>query len=108
MSHGHHEPDHYGEPGAKHAPVVHDPEHDIDARSATIWVVSGAVATFLCLWLMVPIFQRVQEVERRRKVDEAPTTERNEVTAAERSFLSGENPTKRSIEQVLQDMAGKK
>lgn len=108
MSHGHQEPDHYGEAGARHAPVVHDPEHDIDARSATIWVVAGAIVTFLSLWLMVPIFQRVQEVERRRKVDEAPTTERNDVTAAERGFLGGQNPTKRSIDQVLQDLAGKK
>ncbi|MBL8727143.1 MAG: hypothetical protein JNM25_01845 [Planctomycetes bacterium] len=108
MSQGHHEVEHYGEPGARHAPVVSDPEHDIDARSATIWVVVGALATFLSLWLMVPIFQRVQEAERVRKIDQAPNVELDEVRAAEQVFLSGRNPTKRSIEQVLQQMADKK
>jgi hypothetical protein len=108
MSHGHHEPEHYGERGARHAPVANDPEHDIDARSATIWVVVGALATFLSLWLMVPIFQRVQEAERMRKVDQAPNVELDEVKAEEHVFLDGRNPTKRTIEQVMQQMAGKK
>jgi hypothetical protein len=107
MSHGKHSDEHYGEPGARHAAVEHDPEHDIDARSATLWVVSGAIVTFLALWLMVPIFIRVQEAERQRKVDQAPNVEREEVEAEERGFLGGRNLTKRSIEQVLQQMAGK-
>lgn len=107
MSHGKPSDDHYGEPGAHHAPVVNDPEHDINARSATIWVVAGALATFLSLWLMVPIFQRVQEAERMRKVDQAPNTELNEVKAAEHEFLAGQNPTKRTIEQVLKELSGK-
>lgn len=98
--------DHYGEPGAHHEAVVHDPEHDIDARSATLWVVGGAIVTFLCLWLMVPIFQRVQEHERRRKVDEAPNVERLDVFAHEHEFLNGQNPTKRSIEDVMRQMTG--
>jgi len=107
MSHGKPAEDHYGEPGAHHAPVVNDPEHDIDARSATIWVVVGALATFLSLWLMVPIFQRVQQAERERKVDQAPNVEFDEVHAAEQDFLHGQNPTKRTIEQILQQMTGK-
>lgn len=107
MSHGKQPEDHYGEPGAHHAPVVSDPEHDIDARSATIWVVVGALATFLSLWLMVPIFQRVQQAERVRKVDEAPNVELDEVKAEEQVFLNGRNPTQHSIEQVMQQMAGK-
>lgn len=108
MSHGKHADEHYGEPGARHAPVVNDPEHDIDAKSATIWVVSGAVVTFLSLWLMVPIFQRVQEAERLRKIDQAPNTELDGVKAAEREFLHGQNPTKRNIDQVLKELAGNK
>jgi hypothetical protein len=108
MSHGKHADEHYGEPGAHHAPVVNDPEHDIDARSATIWVVAGAAVTFLSLWLMVPIFQRVQDAERMRKVDQAPNVELDGVTAAEHEFLNGQNPTKRTIDQILKDLAGSK
>lgn len=107
MSQAKHEVEHYGEPGARHAPVVHDPEHDIDARSATIWVIVGSLATFLSLWLMVPIFQRVQEADRQRKVDQAPNVELDATKAAEFEFLAGQNPQKRSIDQVLQQMAGK-
>jgi hypothetical protein len=36
MAHG---TTHEHAPGQTHEPVVHDPEHDIDAKSATIWVV---------------------------------------------------------------------
>ena len=104
--HGHGD-EHYGEPGATHAPVVHDPEHDIDARSATIWVVSGSIVLFLSLWLMVPVFVRVQEAERRSKVDSVPNTELQDVKEAELQFLKGQNPSKKSIDQVLQQMAGK-
>lgn len=98
------EPDHYGEAGATHEAVEIDPEHDIDARSATLWFVGGAVALFLSLWLMVPIFMRVLEAERVRKVDSAPTTELNDVRDAEREFLRGQNPTKKNIDQVLQSL----
>ena len=51
---------------------------------------------------------RLQEAERVRKIDQAPNVELDEVRAAEQVFLSGRNPTKRSIEQVLQQMADKK
>jgi hypothetical protein len=109
MAHGKHGhgDDHYGEPGARHAAVAADPEHDIDARSATIWVVAGAVVLFISLWVMVPIFVRVQEAERMRKVDTAPNSELEDVRDAERSFLRGDNPQKKSIDQILQQMAGK-
>lgn len=101
---------HHGQPapGATHEPVIHDPENDINARSATIWVVVGSILLFVSLWIMLPIFIRVQDQERKRKIDEAPTTEWNEVSAAQRSFLDGQNPTKRTIDQVMKDMAAGK
>jgi hypothetical protein len=105
MSHGNHNGAHA--PGATHEPVVHDPEHDIDARSATIWFVAGALVLFVSLWLMLPIFIRVQETERKAKIYDAPTTELNDVKDAEHEFLKGANPTKKSIEDVLQKLAGK-
>ena len=91
-------------PGATHEALPLDPEHDIDAKSATIWVIGGAVVLFVSLWLMVPIFMRVLQHEQIRKVNEAPTTERNNLQAAELEFLNGANPSKRSIEDVLKNL----
>lgn len=110
MSHGHNN-DHYGEAGATHAPVPLDPEHDIDARSATIWVVGGAIVLFISLWVMVPIFVLVQEKERERKIYEAPTVELDEAKARENKFLGvgtePDNPTHQKIANVLAKMAQK-
>lgn len=103
----HKEHSHYGEPGAKHEAVVHDPEHDIDAKSATIWVLGGAIIFFISFALMLPIFLRVQGEEQRTKVETAPNTELDDVVAAERQFLQGQNPTKKTIDQVLQQMTKK-
>jgi hypothetical protein len=101
---------HHGQhaPGATHEPVVHDPENDIDARSATIWVVAGSILLFVSLWIMLPIFIRVQDEERKRKIDSVPTTEWNEVHAAQQGFLGGQNPTKKTIDQVMKDIAAGK
>jgi len=97
--------DHYGEPGATHEPVVHDPEHDIDAKSATIWFVAGSLVLFLSLWVMVPIFLRVQDEEQIKKINLVPNEEYDNVKEAELYFLEGNNPTRRSIDDVLQKMA---
>jgi cytoskeletal protein RodZ len=91
----------HGTKPSTHEPLPLDPEHDIDAKSATWWVVGGSIVLFLSLWVMVPIFMRVQEAERERKVDSAPNTERNDVHDAEMEFLQGANPTKKSIDAVL-------
>lgn len=91
-------------PGATHEPVVHDPEHDIDARSATIWVLVGSVVLFFSLWVLIPIFIRVLEQERETKLYTAPTPELADVHKSEMSFLRGDNPTKKNIEQVLQSL----
>ncbi len=99
--------DHYGEPGATHEPVVHDPEHDIDARSATLWVVGGAVVLFISLWVMVPIFLRVQGEEQRTKIELMPNQEYDDVREAELQFLGGTNPTRQKIEDVLRKMTVK-
>jgi beta-lactamase regulating signal transducer with metallopeptidase domain len=95
-------------PGATHEAVVHDPEHDIDARSATLWVVGGTLVTFFSLWIMLPIFERVQHEDRKHKVDELPAVELNDVREAQQEFLNGANPTKRKLDQVLKDLAAGK
>ena len=99
MAHGSHHDPH--PPGATHTPVPLDPEHDIDARSATLWFVGGTIVLFLSLWVMVPIFMRVLEVERVKKIDSSPTTELNDVRDAETEFLRGANKSKKSIDDVL-------
>ncbi len=106
MAHGN-QPDPHPPGGATHEAVPVDPEHDIDAKSATLWVVGGAIGLFLCLWVMVPIFMRVVEAERIRKVDSVPTTELIETKAKEQAFLNGDNPTKKTIQRVVDQLRGK-
>lgn len=109
MGHPHHPPhDSYGTPGARHPAEALDPEHDIDARSTTIWVVASSVVLFLGLWLMLPLFDLVLQRERVRKVNERPAVERSDLIEHERDFLRGaESRSKKTIEQVMQEMARK-
>ncbi len=100
MAHGHNP--HEFESGVTHDAVALDPEHDINARAATLWVVGGGAVTFLLLWIMVPIFMRVLDVERQQKMDLAPTTELHDVRDAELEFLHGANPTKKDIDTVVE------
>jgi hypothetical protein len=106
MAHGHHSSDQF-ESGVTHEAVALDPEHDIDARSATIWVVCGALVLFFSLWLMVPIFMRVLDVEREHKMDQAPVTELHDVRDAELEFLGGANPKKKDIRSVVEALRRK-
>lgn len=101
---------HHGQhaPGATHEPTPLDPENDIDARSAAIWVIGGTIVFFLSMWLMLPVFTRVQEEEHRRKVEEAPTVELQGVLATQRQFLDGHNPKGLKIDQVMKDLAAGK
>jgi hypothetical protein len=96
------------QPGATHEALPLDPENDIDAKSATWWVVGGTVVLFLSLWVMVPIFLRVQDEEHMKKINNLPNEEYNDVKAHELEFLHGANPQKRSIEDVMAKMASGK
>lgn len=98
MAHGHQHGDHHT--GAND-PAPHDPEHDIDAKSTTIWFVGGSLVLFVGLWLLVVVFLRVVDAERELKVDKAPTTELLDVKSAETEFLTGANPTKKKLDAVL-------
>ncbi len=98
MGHGH---EHGHAPGATHDPVPLDPEHDINAKAATLWVVGGALVLFFCLWIMVPIFMRVLDAERLHKIDKAATKELDDARAVEKTFLDGGNPKKKNIQDVV-------
>ena len=105
MAHGQHHGEHA--PGETHEALPLDPEHDIDARSATTWFVGGTVVLFLSLWVMVPIFMRVLDAERADKVDKAPNTELEQAVAAEKQFLDGQNPTKKNLQSVVDSLRKK-
>jgi hypothetical protein len=105
MAHGTHQA--HPHPVDPNEPQAHDPEHDIDARSATIWVIAGSIVLFLSLWVMVPIFVRVNEIERERKIYGTTNDELHNVTDAEFAWLRGENPKQKNIDQVVKQLAGK-
>ncbi|HZN41352.1 MAG TPA: hypothetical protein VFD82_21270 [Planctomycetota bacterium] len=109
MAHGTQQHGSSGAKGNTHAPIASDPEHDIDARSAAIWFAVGAVAVFFCLWIMVPIFTRVQEAHRVEQKPygniQPPIAELDAVKQHEMEFLKGQNPAKMSIEQAMEKMA---
>ena len=93
-------------PGNTPEPI--DPEKDIDARSTTIWVLASAVVLFVSLYFMLPLFDRILEIERTKKIDNAPADELENILEDERAFLRGEYSTsKKSIERVMAEMAGK-
>lgn len=91
-------------PGATHEAIPVDPENDIDAKSATRWVIGGAVVLFISLWVLVPIFVQVQDHEHRAKVNEAPNTELKELLETERAFLTGGNPTNKDIKTIVDSL----
>lgn len=98
----------HGNPGVTHRPEPIDPERDIDAKSTAIWVLGSTAVLFVSLYLMLIVFDRVLGRERGQKIDELPALELEEVLAAERAFLSGEqSPSGKSIEQVMREMAGR-
>jgi hypothetical protein len=102
-----HPPSHtgHGRPAAAHKPPPIDPEHDIDAKTTTIWVLAWTVVLFAALYFMLPLFDRVLHQERNRKVEQLPALELQEVVGAERAFLRGEeSPSKKPIEQVMKEM----
>ncbi|MCR9244462.1 MAG: hypothetical protein NXI31_05480 [bacterium] len=90
-------------PASPEMPAPHDMENDIDAKSATWWVLIGTVVLFISLWAMVPIFVRIQEEERVRKVDDTPNAELEEVREAQNDFLGGANPMRKSLDQAMRD-----
>ena len=71
---------------------------------SSVWVLLGTAVLFASLWVMVPIFVRVQEQERQTKIYGAPNDELDKVKANQMAFLRGENPTKKNLDQVLQGL----
>ena len=98
----------HGHSGGAPLPRPQDPEHDIDAKSTAIWVVGSSIVLFISLYFMLSLFDIVNTTERNRKINNVKTTELNELVGSEKAFLRGETSrSKKSIEQVMQEMAPK-
>jgi hypothetical protein len=97
--------------GAHNQPVppAHDWEREINAKATTIWVVAWGVAFFLCLYFLLPLFDRVVTHELNKKINTLAPVERQELETAERSFLKGEEgrASKKSIAEVMKEMTRK-
>jgi hypothetical protein len=87
-----------------------DPAHEINAKSVVTWVVAWSVVLFVGLWLLLVVFERVWQDHRVSKVEQRDTEELNTNRAKENDYLSGRweaNFPRKSIEQVMQEMAPK-
>ena len=92
------------QPGATHEALPVDPENDIDAKSATIWFIAGTIGLFAVLWVLVPIFVQVLDFEQNIKINQSVTQELNDLKAKQAIFLGGDNPTKKSIDDVVKSL----
>lgn len=101
-----HAPHGHGHGDSPSLPAAHDPEHDINAKATTIWVVAWAVLFFLALYFMLPLFERVLQIELDKKKAHLPNTELEELRSAESEFLKGTKgkATKKSIDDVMREM----
>ncbi len=91
-----------------HKPEPLDPERDIDAKSTSVWVLGSTVVLFVSLYFLLPLFDAVLTEERNKKINTLPALELEQVREAEGAFLSGsESKSKKSIDQVMKEMAGK-
>lgn len=107
MGNASHNHDSHGSHGAA-TPEPIDPERDIDAKSTTFWFIASSVVFFVSFYFLIPVFDRVLQQERDRKINSLPNHELNEARAVENAFLSGQSSkSKKSIETVMKEMAPK-
>jgi hypothetical protein len=95
MAHGHHHTNTPPAPRTNPSPL--DPEHDIDARSATTWVVGGTSCCSCPSGIMVPIFMRVQDAERADEGRQGPEHRTRTSPSRPRSSSWTANPTKKNL-----------
>ncbi len=100
MAHGH--PDFT--PGQKHEAKPLDPEHDIDAKQASMWLIVSAIVLFLVVWALVPVFTRARELKRTDPQQQISNTELPDAVTREHKFLNGDNPAKKSIDAVVDQL----
>ena len=108
MTATHHAPHQHGPTSPGVMPEPHDPEHDIDAKSASIWVIGSTIVLFVALYFLLPLFDLVLTTERDRKINNLPAVELQDTVAKEKDFLSGKTSrSKKPIEQVMKEMVPK-
>lgn len=103
-------PAHAAEPHGDQAPQVEeiDPEHDIDARATTYWLISALAFVLVCMWALHLVFDYSVAGARKRKIDEIAPVELRDLRAQEDAWLQKkEQPPandKRSLSEIRQSI----
>ena len=71
-----------------------DPLHDIDGPKTTYAVVGTLVLVVGLIWAMSHLYTLMVRVERQAKIGDIEPKELNQIRAAERAELNGENPNR--------------
>jgi len=85
------------------API--DPEHDIQAKATTIWLVASAIGVLLALVALKGLFGFAVQGERVRKIEDWPTAELNTLRADEKAVL--EPASGKKIEDSIREYLNK-
>lgn len=81
------------------API--DPEHDIQAKTTTLWLVFGAIGVVLSLIALKSVFGFAVQGERADKIEAWPTAELDTLRTGEKAAL--EPASGRKIEDSMQE-----
>lgn len=92
------------------APAPNDPTHDVNGRAVVAWVLAWTAVLFLGMYGLLILFDQVLSRNRTAKIEGLPNRQLQQQLQLEQAFLRGELPggrQGRSIEQTLQEMAGR-
>ena len=82
-----------------------DPDHDIDAKKTIIVLGVSTAFVFGSVWLLYLIFSIVIHEQRISRVEQAPTSQVDELRAYEADMLrAGDEPKRKSIEDSIREL----
>jgi len=97
-----------GHSQAAHDDVPHpiDPEHDVDGKKTASWLFWWSLAFAASIWLSFLFFGLLTDDELIRKVDQAPTTQVDQLRELEKTELAGAG-SRKSIDEAIKAYVGK-
>lgn len=100
------DPVHEAEPHAGASGQVEDidPEHDIDARATTYWLIGALVFVVVAMWVLYIVFEYSVAGARYRKIDQVAPQELHDLRAAEDALLRREEPAAGEDPRSLQEI----